>query len=64
MEACAFGFFHGVDELVPKRNVRAFRSKQPQPFVSDGPVRATIKVLQGNVHAVTVNLAVNCKVKG
>lgn len=63
MKACAFSFFHRVDELIAKIDVRAFRSKQPQPFLSNGPVRATIKVLQGDVHMVTVNLAVRYKVK-
>lgn len=64
MESCAFGFLHSVNELVPERDVRTFRSKQPQPFVSNGPVRATIEILQGDIHTVTVNLAVNYKVKG
>lgn len=57
-------FLGGVDDAPSDRHFRMLRGEHVEVGVGGEPVGAVIEVQQGDVHAITVNLAPWFKVKG
>lgn len=59
----ALGLLDGLDLLMADAKVGVRRREDGETFVGGPPVGATVEVLQGDLHMVTINLIAPCKVK-